>query len=77
MSTEPLGGIIITSREIYDAVVRLTGRMDVLITQQTKTNEDLTDHETRIRSIERNRWPLPTVSVLVSLAALAIAFVKL
>lgn len=77
MSIDPLGGIVITSREIYDAVVRLTGRVDVLIAQQAETNKDITDHENRIRGLERNRWPLPTVSVLISLGALAIAFIKL
>ncbi len=77
MSVDPLGGIIITSREIYDAVVRLTGRVDVLITQQAENTSDLSDHENRIRSIERSRWPLPTVSALISLGALAVALIKL
>lgn len=73
MSSEPLAGIVITSREIYDAVVRLTGRVDVLIAQQEDVKHDLNDHEVRIRSIERARWPLPTVSVLVAIVALIIA----
>lgn len=73
MTTEPLAGIVITSREIYDAVVRLTGRVDVLIAQQEDIKHDLNDHENRIRNIERSRWPLPTVSVLVAIVALIIA----
>lgn len=66
---EPLGGVTITAREIYDAVVRLTGRVDVLIEQQHQAQTDLQDHETRIRTLERARWPLPAVSVLIALAA--------
>lgn len=73
---EPLGGIVITSREIYDAVVRLTGRVDVLIAQQTDTKNDVIDHENRIRGIERNRWPIPAVSVLISLGALGFALLE-
>lgn len=69
---EPLSGVVITSREIYDAVVRLTGRVDVLIEQQTAVREDLQDHEARLRSLERSRWPLPAVSVLIALAALGL-----
>lgn len=70
---DPLGGVVITSREIYDAVVRLTGRVDVLIEQQTQTQRDLQDHESRLRSLERARWPLPAASVLIALASLGYA----
>jgi hypothetical protein len=69
-----LGSITITSREVYDAVVRLTGRVDVLITQQSATQGDVADHETRLRALERARWPLPSAAVLLSLAALIIPF---
>jgi hypothetical protein len=73
---EPLGGVTITSREIYDAVVRLTGRVDVLIEQQTATRQDVQDHEMRLRALERSRWPLPALSVVVALGALAVAFFR-
>jgi len=83
---EPLGGITITAREIYDAVVRLTGRVDVLIEQHNNLQADLqqheqradgrhNDHETRLRALERARWPLPSAAVLVSVAALALAII--
>jgi hypothetical protein len=71
---EPLGGVVITSREIYDAVVRLTGRVDVLIEQQNQTAHTSQDHESRMRSLEKSRWPLPSVAMLVSIAALAMTF---
>ncbi len=80
-------------REIYDAVLRLTGRVDTLISQHDETRTDLKDHELRIRAIEnadkkdhdhearlkeleRNRWPLPSLALLVSLAALILAAMK-
>lgn len=80
---EPLGNVVITAREIYDAVVRLTGRVDVLIEQQNTTARDLQDHErlsvsvhqdfeTRLRSLERARWPLPSLAAAVSLVAIAL-----
>lgn len=73
---EPLGGVSITAREIYDAVVRLTGRVDVLIEQQTQTRSEVQDHESRLRSLERSRWPLHSLAVLTSIAALAFAFLR-
>lgn len=73
MSNEVMPGIVITSREIYDAVVRLTGRVDVLIAQAEEAKHDLNDHENRIRNLEKGRWPLPTVSVVVAILAVLIA----
>lgn len=69
-----MGPITITAREVYDAVVRLTGRVDVLITQQSQTQVEVQDHETRLRTLERARWPLPAAAVLLSIAALTIPF---
>jgi hypothetical protein len=75
MSTDPLAGVVITSREIYDAVVRLTGRVDVLIEQQTTTTAEVKDHEARLRAVERRMWPLPSAALLVAAASLAVAVV--
>lgn len=72
MATDPMSGITITAREVYDAVVRLTGRVDVLIAQQGQTQQEVQDHESRLRSLERARWPLPSAAALLSLAALII-----
>ncbi len=68
---DPLA-IRITGREIYDAVVRLTGRVDVLIEQHQTTQTDVKDHEDRIRSLERGRWPLPSAAALIALASLVL-----
>jgi hypothetical protein len=35
--------------------------------------EKLVDHETRLRSLERSRWPLASLAALIPLAALAVA----
>jgi hypothetical protein len=69
--------VAVTLREIYDAVVRLTGRVDVLIEQQTATAHDVQDHESRLRSLERARWPLPSIAVLTSIAAVVLAVLGL
>lgn len=85
---DPLPGVIITAREIYDSVVRLTGRVDVLIEQHGALSQDLrehevftdtryADHEGRLRSLEKARWPLPSIAAAVSLAALIVAIIKI
>ncbi|MET9303190.1 hypothetical protein ABZX66_28105 [Micromonospora aurantiaca] len=77
-SPDPLGdplAVRITGREIYDAVVRLTGRVDVLIEQQQAIAQDVKDHEQRLRAVEARMWPLPAASLLVALAALAVGII--
>lgn len=76
-TTDPLSGAVIQPREIYDAIVRLTGRVDVLIIQTEEVRSDVKDHEQRIRALESSRWPLPTLAALVSLAAFVIALLNL
>lgn len=34
------------------------------------------DHEGRIRALESNRWPLPALAGLLSVAALIVPFIK-
>lgn len=73
---DPLVGVIISSREIYDVVVRLTGRVDVLISQNEEQKSDISDHELRIRQLERNRWPIHLLTALIAAAALVVAVLK-
>lgn len=89
---EPLRTSEVSILTVYDGVVRLTGRVDVLVAQQTSIVEDLKDHETRLRALESRpstmdldtrlrtleaaRWPIPALTVLISLAALALVLIQ-
>ncbi|MBO2460983.1 hypothetical protein [Actinomadura violacea] len=53
-----------------DRLVRIEIKLDQALTQHA-------DHETRIRLLERGRWPLPSVAVLLSVGALAAAVIPL
>lgn len=72
--TGEVGPIIITAREVYDAVIRLTGRVDVLISQQSGTAQDVADHENRLRSLERRRWQLPGLATVMAGLSLVASF---
>lgn len=69
---DPLGTVTITAREIYDAVLQLKGSVDAQNAHLDELASDVHDHESRIRSLEKGRWPLPSVAVLTSLVALAL-----
>lgn len=38
---------------------------------------DVADHEARLRNLERGRWPLPAVTILIALGSLGVAVVAL
>jgi hypothetical protein len=51
-------------RSLHDVVTRVDSKLDALSGQA----QQIQDHETRLRALERGRWPLPTLAVLVGLA---------
>lgn len=71
--TGPQVVVTITMREVYDAVLTLTGQVNASISRQEDTARDVADHETRLRALERARWPLPSLAALLSLAAVVFA----
>jgi len=88
--TDPLG-VQIGAREIYDRlgdvdrkvdavgskVDRLVDAHDVIRGDIGELREDIRDHEDRLRTLERGRWPLPSLAALCSIAAVAIALIGL
>ncbi|MCL6734365.1 hypothetical protein [Streptomyces neyagawaensis] len=49
------------------------GQLALLVQRGDQTDKSLADHETRLDALERNRWPLPTLSALTALGALGVA----
>jgi len=72
---EPFGQVVITARDIYDALVALKSSVERLADGADATAKSVTDHEERLRRIEGRLWPLPTVSVLIALTALAVGII--
>lgn len=80
----PEGAVVITTTQMYAeqvattaAVTRLEGKLDSLAqafaNEQTAKVTSHADHEARLRSLERGRWPLPSLAALVSIASLVLA----
>lgn len=51
-------------RSLHDVVTRVDSKLDALSGQ----GRQLQDHETRLRTLERGRWPLPTIATLAGIA---------
>lgn len=72
MGTSPLV-VEIGLKEIYDLLVALNTNVQLLAADIKDLSKQGEDHEARIRSLERGRWPLPSLAALVSIAALVLA----
>jgi hypothetical protein len=65
--------VVIGLKEVYDAVLTLTGTVQGLVAHGAEIARDVADHEARIRSLERGRWPLPTIAAMAGVGALVVA----
>lgn len=73
--TVPEGGVVITTTQMYqelrslsDGLVRVETKLDGIAQGLTDLSTDVADHETRLRALERGRWPLPTIGILAGVA---------
>ncbi|MGW7435722.1 hypothetical protein [Streptomyces sp. NPDC054849] len=69
--TAPDPGVYISPAQMYQevrglaqAVGRIESKIDGVLNETKEIRGDLSDHEMRIRTLERSRWPLPTIGVL-------------
>jgi hypothetical protein len=56
---------------------RLNGRLDVSLQRTDQAEKDIGDLEQRVSSLERSRWPLPSVGVLTGGAGFVLALYQL
>lgn len=73
---DPLGPVVITAREIYDQLVRVVAVVEKVSIQLVDMAKQNADHETRLRSLERARWPLPAAAMLMAAATLALQLLR-
>lgn len=77
MQSDPGPVVIIGLREIYEAVISLKAEVASLVNNQNGNMREIADHESRIRSLEKGRWPLPSLAAILSVAALLITILQL
>lgn len=84
MTTPDPAGVYISSAQMYqelrslsDGLTRVETKLDGIGQGLTDLGKDVADHETRLRTLERARWPLPTIGVLAGLAGAATGAIAL
>ncbi|MFM9602669.1 hypothetical protein [Streptomyces turgidiscabies] len=84
MTTPDPAGVYISSAQMYqelrslsDGLTRVETKLDGIGQGLTDVGKDVADHETRLRTLERARWPLPTIGVLAGLVGAATGAIAL
>ncbi|WP_026415463.1 hypothetical protein [Actinomadura oligospora] len=68
--------VVITMREVYDAVVELRGEVRELRGDHARSKDGHLDHESRIRDLEKWRYAT-TAALITALASLAGQLIQL
>lgn len=51
---------------MVEGFTRVDGSLALLVQRSDQSDKQLDDHEKRLDALEKNRWPLPAVAVLVA-----------
>ena len=54
----------------------MSSKIDRLLDSHDRVGEQVKDHETRIRLLEKNVWALPSAATVISLAGIAYQIIK-
>ncbi|MFE7118679.1 hypothetical protein ACFU99_25000 [Streptomyces sp. NPDC057654] len=52
---------------------RIDGQLALLVQRSDQTDKAVEELEQRVTALEKGRWPIPTVAVLASITAVALA----
>ncbi|WP_225811407.1 hemolysin XhlA family protein [Streptomyces spinosus] len=59
-------------RSLSDGLTRVETKLDGIAQGLTELSKDVADHETRLRALERGRWPLPSLAAVVAVGSLGV-----
>ncbi|MFD9515957.1 hypothetical protein [Streptomyces sp. NPDC059979] len=82
--TVPDPGVYISPAQMYqevrglsETVGRIESKLDGILDDAKDLRKDFADHENRIRTLERGRWPLPALAGVTGMGSLGVALYAL
>jgi hypothetical protein len=74
------GSITITLRDVWTELRLVSAKVDTVDHKVTEVDHkvsevttDAHDHEVRLRALEKARWPLPALAVLISVTSIIVS----
>ncbi|WP_408909849.1 hypothetical protein [Streptomyces luteolus] len=55
---------------------RIDGQLALPLQRSDQTDKELADLEARMASLEKNRWPLPTIAALAAISSVVIVLMR-
>lgn len=77
MAARDDGAIRITLRDVYERVEGVKTNVELLVWSAAVAEKTQTDHEARIRVIEKRVWAIPSAAVLIAAASLIVALLSM
>lgn len=71
------GDVVIRLRDVYDIATRTEQKVELLILAASRAETTGGDHETRLRTVEKRLYALPSIATLIAAAALVVAVLGL
>ncbi|MET8677064.1 hypothetical protein ABZW18_05550 [Streptomyces sp. NPDC004647] len=72
----PEGEVALALAELRSALevglAKIDGQLALLVQRSDQTDKAVEDLEQRVTSLEKGRWPLPTIAVLASITAMGL-----
>ncbi len=72
----PEGEVALALAELRSALevglAKIGGQLALLVQRSDQTDKAVEDLEQRVTSLEKGRWPLPTIAVLASITAVGL-----
>ncbi|WP_406303680.1 hypothetical protein OHA61_16720 [Streptomyces sp. NBC_00885] len=72
----PEGEVALALAELRSALevglAKIDGQLALLVQRSDQTDKAVDDLEQRVTSLEKGRWPLPTIAVLASITAVGL-----
>ncbi|MDI3417992.1 hypothetical protein [Streptomyces luteolus] len=63
-------------RSLELGLTRIDGQLALLVQRSDQTDKELADLQDRVASLERTRWPLPTIAALAAVASVVVVLVR-
>ncbi|MGW7514772.1 hypothetical protein ACWGJ2_04190 [Streptomyces sp. NPDC054796] len=64
-------------RSVEVGFAKTDGALALLVQRSDQSEKQLADHDARLASLERARWPLPSIAALVAVIGLALTLWQL